>query len=813
MDHIYYVSAPAASGKTHAMCLKASEHVLKGENVLIVLPTLLLIDEIAIRVGALGLQARLQVLTSKTEIRVISSIIQALEDSSSRGRLLVITWTAFVSLPFFPNSREWAVFVDEIPQLFHGTDGCVPDTHQFLTDHIGLRPQGAEFGRVIVKSRYRLGKLASTRDTALLTHLAPTASKILSPNWLCYTRLSQFDKLLKGQSKTLNLYFTLRPRILHGFRRVTVLAANFERSLLYLAWRNEGINFFEDEDISARLRFTEHSNGYLVEIFYAIEGKWSKTARDRHDKKLLRKMVTASADLMDGNPFVWTANKDVCTDLFEGCAADRLPQIAHGLNAYADKNNVIYLAAMLPSADQFGFLAWRGISSNDVRTAVHGESVYQTALRCSIRDLQNRSIKKIVVPDRSSAEYLAALLPGSLVKKLDCGIDASTVGGGPGRQRVFEDGAARVRAHRAGRNAEADLLFALMTGRRNESAMHGMEIASSPLDDLPKTCNDKPLEKDAIRYVTPKYRGSIFVGMKATLPLFVVPEMTDDVFIAALKKVHRERRDQKEDNYLISPAVFDPSRSGATSRGLANVLSANGIWIDVDVGDLTHKDFASIFPHIRIVAFNSFSSTKAQPRYRIYIPTSRVLSSDEYASIVSQIVQVVRNVGFPLAKKDSMRDGMKVHGVDMSKRHAASLFYLPCQPKDPSGKIWKDYKGCLRKPLDVDDWFENAIPIVDARACYKESYWQHHTPLLGPPYIDNQRAARAIERWSSVGILPGMGDAELYRLGQELKRSRLPCYEAEKFLFEAARSANSPKDRIRQAEAIAKRYYRGWSDE
>ena len=184
-----------------------------------------------------------------------------------------------------------------------------------------------------------------------------------------------------------------------------------------------------------------------------------------------------------------------------------------------------------------------------------------------------------------------------------------------------------------------------------------------------------------------------------------------DPFIKALHQLSKRKIDHKEQNALFSPAIFDPNLSSETSRCLKNVVYANGMWLDFEHGDMTHRDLANLFPHLRMVAFNSYSSTKKEPRFRVYIPTSRTLSAAEYKFIFEQIVQAVKDAGYRLKKKDWTRPNTKAHGIDLTKGHAASLFYLPCLPKAPQGKIWKDHRGPERQPLDVDDWLENAIPV------------------------------------------------------------------------------------------------------
>jgi hypothetical protein len=60
-----------------------------------------------------------------------------------------------------------------------------------------------------------------------------------------------------------------------------------------------------------------------------------------------------------------------------------------------------------------------------------------------------------------------------------------------------------------------------------------------------------------------------------------------------------------------------PEKCSETSRGKGNHLFSNGIWFDVDGGDLAPAAFANLFPTLRMTIFSTFSSTKKMPRYRV----------------------------------------------------------------------------------------------------------------------------------------------------------------------------------------------------
>ncbi|WP_156467664.1 hypothetical protein [Methylobacterium sp. Leaf91] len=784
----------------------------KSEASLIIVPTIELINQIKVDLQGLMPLINVEAVHSGTVDGVTSNVLAQLKLGREGGRVLIITWSSFERLPYFPGRANWNVFVDEIPQVCMVFETNAPDTHMHLTNHVELEPQGPSYSRLHVKNSNALSKLASTSDTALSKELAPMARQVLSPNLTTYVNSASFNRLKHSNGLKLTIFCVLRSRIFADFKHVTFLGANFERSLLFSVWKRDGVAFVKNAELTEALRFQEHRNGTLMTIYYASAENWSKRFRDREDRKPLRLIAAAAGRLMNGEQFAWVANKDVPAALFEGYAAVQLPQVSHGLNRFSHIHHVVYLSARLPPPHHFKFLEWLGVAGEQVRCGVHHESVYQTVNRCSVRVPDSRSIKRIVVPDLASATYLHTLFPGSTVEKLDVDLDVIGYATRRGRTRKFADVTSRVQAFRSSRKEETARLAAMMMGEAGHFTADTEEVVPPWLDSNgQKTCNVNTIEEGFRNSVTGKSRGSVFDHMRATHPVAVVPEMNDDTFIAALKTSHKEKHLTKEDKYLICPAIFDPGFSETTSRGLDNVVYANGVWLDFDVGNLAHKELAAIFPGLRIAAFNSFSSTKAEPRYRVYIPTSRSMLAKEYTSIIDQIIQVVKDSGYPLAKRDEKRPGQKAHGIDMSKRHAASLFYLPCQPRDPKGKIWKEHKDASRMPLDVDSWLEHAIPVETSVFETEVTSSRSNSQDVARPPVDQARIDRAMERWTTHGTRAGNGDSELFILSQELKRANLPFDEAEILLLQAAQSANTPTDRRIQAQKIMKKLRKSWT--
>ena len=161
---------------------------------------------------------------------------------------------------------------------------------------------------------------------------------------------------------------------------------------------------------------------------------------------VLNEVIEAAKAEFHNQPFLWQANKSLADNPFGG-NAQRLPNLPHGLNDYSSFDRLCFLSALNPTSDHYKFLTSRGISNEEVHTAIYCSTVYQSVMRSSIRDHENSNPKTIIVPDRTAAEYLAKLFSGSQIDKLNTRIFENTTKskGGPKKHRSNSD---RVAAHR-----------------------------------------------------------------------------------------------------------------------------------------------------------------------------------------------------------------------------------------------------------------------------------------------------------------------------------------------------------------------------
>ena len=207
-----YVNAIAGAGKSHVSLHAAHEEVLNGSWLLFVVPTVALIKEAATKFRELSPHIEPECIHHETASIVGAALMESLKERPKGGRILFITWSAFLSLPFFPGRELWSVFVDEIPQVAKVDDLVIPTSHVHLTPYIEARPMGPVWGRVVVRNQGALRKLSETKDASFENSLVPVARTLLSPKWTSYTRVAPFNALVNGKGKKLTLHSVLRPR-------------------------------------------------------------------------------------------------------------------------------------------------------------------------------------------------------------------------------------------------------------------------------------------------------------------------------------------------------------------------------------------------------------------------------------------------------------------------------------------------------------------------------------------------------------------------------------------------------------------------
>ncbi|MPR12948.1 hypothetical protein [Microvirga tunisiensis] len=671
----------------------------------------------------------------------------------------------------------------------------------------------------------------------LLKVFGPLANRIVSDHWEVYAHQSQYERLVRGEKtdSSLRTYSILKPSIFDGFQKAIVASACMTDTMFFRLYTARGIDLQPVKGKLCRdLRYDQHEHGERITIYYAATEAWSKTYRDKivEDEqgvttKFIDKIKQAIVILFGAEPFLWMGNKDLPDSFFPQAGATRLPNTPHGLNSFQGYHNVAVISALNPPPVHFSFMESCKISGEELRTAHYRSAVYQAVMRCSIRKPGDENPKRVVVMDRDTAEWLANLFPGAKVQPLD-GMGIAPSKGTAGRTRQYESNAEKNRAYNERQEREWLAQLDAINGTSFIGGRYRL-LVQEVRDQMKEFARDEiPLKEGNI--VTPSLTsGTAFASIYDTIPLGHVDYTDDESFISALRDLHGRQLAAKEDAGLFSPAHFEADKATDTSRGLDNITHVRGIWLDNDGGDLTPEAFADLFPSLRMVIWNTYSSTLDKPRWRVFIPTTYAMSLDVYGLMIGQIVKVLNDEGYwgkRQLEKNHRIKRRRCHGFDESKFTPASLFYLPCQAKDPAHSFFDDYNDLKRGPLDLCQWIEHCIldlrpdpepepattPAAPKAPTITETSISTKFQDLRDKLLADQAKSRAgqqaamiekaIDEWRTAPR--GDGNNAFFRLGAALQRAGLDEIEIRERLREEVAYAHSKSERRKEIPGIIK---------
>jgi hypothetical protein len=264
-------------------------------------------------------------------------------------------------------------------------------------------------------------------------------------------------------------------------------------------------------------------------------------------------------------------------------------------------------------------------------------------------------------------------------------------------------------------------------------------------------------------------------------------------FIFDLECLHLRELENREANFLISPAIFDPDhpdRKIGESRGCGNIRYLQHLWLDFENGELQPAAIAELFPHHRLVVMNTFNHTPEKPRFRAIFLTSGPLTPEAYEELWDQIAAKIEDSGYWFKQAKPNR---QPSGLDYSKRTAASIFYAPCQAKNPADSFFTSYNEG-RDLLDPMIWIENSL--VPAQEPFVANNDQ------SPRVVDQAAVDLATKKWRQSRQCPGKGNEMFFAYALALRQAGMDLSNIEQKLSEEARFGRTPDERKHQIPSI-----------
>jgi hypothetical protein len=453
MQHFYITDSVTGAAKTYSATNYATDKARRGLNFCFIMPTSILIDKtvkelLERRPDALE---RIHIVKGDPiEPRKVTARITEflLSVKAGDGQILFITHEAFLRQPHWHQRANWHLVVDEVIEATYSETFSLYENRDILIEKISLEYHNEKYSRLFAQDHGAVvdwaRNLKKDNVTALFTALA---GKLKSTSgWSCYVSTEQFHAFAEGAVQ-LEVHGVLSPVIFADFASVTLMGANLRLSMMYLAFLKSGCTFSPHKAIMAGLRYTEHTNGSRLKVYYFTDRLWSKKLRDSRvgDIGMMDLFKAEIVRKFIGSPYLWIGNKDVATNAFAGTRLDNKPQ---GLNDYQHFNKCAVVSALNASVAHSKFLSeLLGISDEQRRRAMLSQVAYQALGRGSMRNPDAICDFELIVPDRFTADDILKMYPDSTLLRL-LPYDPAPYEKCNGRPKIHNSSAERLKAWR-----------------------------------------------------------------------------------------------------------------------------------------------------------------------------------------------------------------------------------------------------------------------------------------------------------------------------------------------------------------------------
>jgi hypothetical protein len=812
VPHFWTCSGPTGSGKTHAATTFACERIPRNVKSAFIQPTIALCKQSCLDARARFPDIKDRIRTIVTgrgsDDKIAHRITWYLNDRDETGDLLYVTHAGFLRTPHWHREDTWNLFVDEAMEVTYHREFRLRKYRHLLLDLFHVRPSRHErYGTLEARTHGQLDEaLLQMKDDEIYGHFADFIWRLRHDHWNLYVDNEAFLKFLAGETHTLEVHGLLGASIFEAFASVTIMGANLDDSIMYKHFTKEGCTFSDHTAVNKALRYLSHNNGSRLLIKYLLDGKWSKTLRNRKvrsddDLDVAEDMCEIYMDLCQQEsakhsklPPLWIGNLDIRGDEFEG---ERLKNVPHGMNGYQKHDVCCIFSALNPPQAHRKFLQdLCGMTEREVRRALLSQTAYQSCGRGILRDPDSTGVFLLIVPDRDTAEDIARYYPGCRVEKLVSGIEEPKIG----RPSKYASDVERIAAKKEQNRLSQRRVRrkSLYTGDSSDIACLPAQIRHTLVHVLDEWAEATPDTTGISAFARSNWLSkSDRTGQRCAM--FTA---TSDL-LAEMKQRQEVVSVCKEAASLMCPTIFDkplelPDHLAAIGitiessvRTKENALACRGFFLDIENGDMAPEDFAEVFPDLEFFACSSWSHTPNARRYRVAIPSTQLIPPEIHSLILHTMIDRLEAAGWG----DVLSDGKK-HGVDIGKLHEAAMFYLPS--KRPDCFLTHITEG--RKPLNPSEWVNhipNDLLISPPPPVPPEIYKHGDTPAHKDKQVE-----WAIDYWRTCGCVQGKGRTQLWLLAKRLAESGCVDSEMRPILHEQAGFATNPRERREEIEAL-----------
>ena len=665
---IHYVDGVCGSYKTtHALQYAVKAATRLQQPILFVQPTTKLITQsiktLAETGGGVVVKRFDSIACPGSVFPDLGAFMRDWNPETDGGCIAFITHKCLWEMPYFPNKKRWNLIIDEIPDVDFEHHLNLPDTSDFAIQTV---LQANECGlNAMLKLTARPEARAKVEhwarnpgDDDLIKVVQPLFRELTGLHSQVFITRASWQRLGWEGHGQVSVHGWRAPSVCDGWCSVRIMGAFFEDSLLHLIWSSMDVEFRADRQIRVAAERHDERLGKRVSIHYFSEKSWSKKIRDKiagaDDPLALVKPILT--DLMGDGAFLWSANKDIEDTVVNKDFANaiRIPAVCHGLNEYRQVDKIAFLSALNNTPSHFSYLdKVLGISPDQLRQARANQVAYQSIMRTALRDADSEAEVKVLVPDIALGNWLTSVFPGSSLHACES----------PEAAREILGDARMAR----GRPRKESVLTPAERNAQSSEKARQMLITKNSIYKVFFVIDTIALSHEASVFSTDLEQS----------------RHTDweDVRLQ-LRQCHDEIKAKREDNTLVSGALFDAAKSDDTNKGLANIVAVNGVWLDFDGGALMPSEFARMFTDAKWLMWNSFNNGKdGTTRYRVLFPTKTLMTGVMYTAVWDAIAARIKDFGYFVGANKSYAKAIKTgrvmppqSGLDVSKRTPNSFF-------------------------------------------------------------------------------------------------------------------------------------------
>ena len=826
---IQFVSAECGRGKTYATCKVISETIAE-RNHLYVAPTIKLLEQTKQELTKFGIAA--DSIHSDNTDAPIASILDYLRKANRQGHVLLITWAAYSSLPYFHSRESWNIYIDELPQLDHYYKPMVPYNKEFILEHIEIdRSINETIG--VVKAinpnrlKYHLKHKAMKDDVYRLFY--DLLNDVAGINKDVFVDLASWDKIFErvqidSEPEGNQVYFlsAFNPYL---FKGTTLLGANIEESMLY-DWlsRYHHCLFVENKAIASNLR-EKTILGSRVKVSYFLKDKnWSKSIRNKSLKNGNNNSVMDAVEkgvekLIGNDPFLLVANNDYKGGLSVLPNATRIAVDSKGMNAYQDFTRIVHLPALNREPKHCAMLTNLGFSPETIRISTGYEVLYQNLMRTALRNPESKDIVEVITGSEFEANFLIRVLGEGVQKRRVGDFEFKAYKPLTQVQKNLSFKAQQIKEEltQLGLSEEASSpLFSYFLCLYNKNSninpakrLNGIEGDQSTSNAKePSKLPDFLVESRNDPFIDPGYSLTLNKSIYDSNPdAFKVARAESFMeFVKVMRTLSKETIKDKSERFLLNPIIYKMDESGLL-RKKDNFQEASMMVLDFDGGNFSPEDFVRIFwdeagtgQKRSFLICNSFSRDRDNPnRFRAFLPYIKPAKSlEEHQAVYHSIVKRLEKNGFT---EESAK-------LDRSAINGTQPFYAPATNRNyPEGHLFiakgTQKREINRYAINPETYLKTTMKRVEKEKVVELA---PETTKRESKGIDVEEKIAEIKfDYQSVPIGAGLRNSAFFRARARLSRYISP-YEVKSVLIELA---GNDRKMIGRVEGVMKSLRRG----